>query len=106
MARNAAPIERTTRGLEILARAGAVPEGFVTSYRDLSPDAPRLAGAVLAACRDPSVPWHRVVRADGSLAQGARQRRLLEAEGVPFQRSRVDMAEAHLPGEALESGNS
>ena len=84
MARNAAPIERTTRGLEILARAGAV----------------------LAACRDPSVPWHRVVRADGSLAQGARQRRLLEAEGVPFQRSRVDMAEAHLPGEALESGNS
>ncbi len=75
----------------------------MTSYRDLSPAAPRLAGAVLAACRDASVPWHRVVRADGSLAQGARQRRLLEAEGVPFHGSRVDMAEAHLPAEALES---
>jgi alkylated DNA nucleotide flippase Atl1 len=97
------PLETTARGREILARARAVPEGFVTSYRDLSPAAPRLAGAVLADCRDPSVPWHRVVRADGSLAQGARQRRLLEAEGVPFNRARVDMAQAHLPGEALES---
>ncbi|MGB6425840.1 MAG: MGMT family protein, partial [Solirubrobacterales bacterium] len=69
----------------ILARARAVPEGFVAAYGDLSPGAPRMAGAVLAACRDPSVPWHRIVRADGSLAMGARQRRLLEAEGVPFR---------------------
>ena len=96
------PLEETARGREILACARALPEGFVTCYRDLSPGAPRLAGAVLAACRDPSVPWHRVVRADGSLAQGVRQRRLLEAEGVPFHGYRVDMQRAHLPGEALE----
>ena len=55
------------------------------------PRAPRFAGAVMAACEDPDVPWQRVVRADGSLAKGARQRRLLEAEGIPFRGERVDM---------------
>jgi alkylated DNA nucleotide flippase Atl1 len=43
------------------------------------------------------VPWHRIVRADGSLAKGASQRKLLEAEGVPFRRERVDMRVARLP---------
>jgi hypothetical protein len=42
------------------------------------------------------------VRADGSLAKGDRQRRLLEAEGVPFRGRRVDMAAAHVPAEALD----
>ena len=37
------------------------------------------------------------VRADGSLAKGARQRRLLEAEGIPFRGDRVDMRAARLP---------
>ncbi len=86
----------------ILARARAVPEGFVAAYGDLSPGAPRMAGAVLAACRDPSVPWHRIVRADGSLAMGARQRRLLEAEGVPFRGGWVEMEVVRLPPEALD----
>ena len=45
----------------------------------------------MAACSDPSVPWQRVVRADGSLAVGKRQRRLLEREGVPFHGERVSM---------------
>ena len=75
----------------VLARARAIPPGFVSTYGDLSPGAPRFAGSVLAACDDPSVPWQRVVRADGSLAKGERQRRLLEAEGVPFRGARVDM---------------
>jgi alkylated DNA nucleotide flippase Atl1 len=52
---------------------------------------------VLAGCTDPSVPWFRIVRSDGSLAQGARQRALLEAEGVPFRGERVDMRVARLP---------
>jgi alkylated DNA nucleotide flippase Atl1 len=52
---------------------------------------------VLSECHDPSVPWHRVVRADGSLAKGSRQRRLLEEEGIPFRGQRVDMRAARLP---------
>jgi methylated-DNA-protein-cysteine methyltransferase related protein len=78
----------------VLARARAIPAGFVTTYGDLCPEAPRFAGAVMAACHDPSVPWQRIVRADGSLAKGERQRRLLEAEGVPFRGRRVDMGVA------------
>jgi methylated-DNA-protein-cysteine methyltransferase-like protein len=81
----------SARAREVLRRARSVPAGFVTTYGDLCPAAPRFAGAVMAACEDPDVPWQRVVRADGSLAKGARQRRLLEAEGIPFRGERVDM---------------
>ena len=66
----------------------------MSTYGDLSPGAPRHAGAVLHACDLDDVPWQRVVRADGSLAKGDRQRRLLEAEGVPFRGERVDMRAA------------
>jgi methylated-DNA-protein-cysteine methyltransferase related protein len=85
------------RADQVLARIRATPEGFVRAYGDVSPGAPRFAGAVLAESHDPTVPWHRIVRADGSLAQGARQRALLEAEGVPFRGERVDMRVARLP---------
>jgi methylated-DNA-protein-cysteine methyltransferase related protein len=86
----------------ILRRVRAVPEGFVTAYGDLWPPAPRLAGRVLSACDDPTVPWQRVVHADGSLAVGERQRRLLEAEEVPFRGARVRMDIARIPAEALD----
>ena len=82
---------------EVLRRVREVPEGHVTTYGDLSPGAPRFAGTVLSECHDPDVPWHRIVRADGSLAKGERQRRLLAAEGVPFRGERVDMREAWVP---------
>jgi methylated-DNA-protein-cysteine methyltransferase related protein len=36
------------------------------------------------------------VRADGSLAKGLRQRRLLEAEAVPFKGGRVLLSRARL----------
>jgi methylated-DNA-protein-cysteine methyltransferase related protein len=85
------------RAQRVLDRARATPEGFVRTYGDLSPGAPRFAGAVLSECHDPSVPWHRIVRADGSLAKGNRQRRKLEAEGVPFNGERVDLRAARLP---------
>ena len=49
---------------------------------------------MLAANEDSALPWQRVVRADGSLAKGERQRALLEAEGVPFRGERVDMRAA------------
>ena len=81
----------SARAGEVLGRVRSVPAGFVTTYGDLSPGAPRFAGAVLAACEDPGVPWQRVVRAEGSLAKGEHQRRLLEGEGVPFRGERVDM---------------
>ena len=85
------------RAERVLERIRAIPPGFVRSYGDVSPGAPRFAGTVLSETHDPDVPWHRVVRADGSLAKGARQRALLEAEGVPFQGDRVDVAVARLP---------
>jgi methylated-DNA-protein-cysteine methyltransferase related protein len=81
----------------VLARVRATPPGFVRTYGDVAPGAPRIAGAVLHDCDDVSVPWHRIVRADGSLAKGADQRRLLEAEGVPFRGEKVDMRIARLP---------
>jgi alkylated DNA nucleotide flippase Atl1 len=90
------------RAAEVLRRARSVPEGHVTTYGDLSPGAPRFAGSVLSACHDDSVPWQRIVRADGSLARGERQRRLLVAEGVPFRGERVDMREAWVPVSASE----
>jgi methylated-DNA-protein-cysteine methyltransferase related protein len=75
----------------------------VTTYGDLCPEAPRFAGAVMATCHDPSVPWQRVVRADGSLAKGQRQRRLLEREGVPFRGERVVLHDAWVDVKALDA---
>jgi len=86
-----------SRAEQVLARIRDTPEGFVRAYGDVSPGAPRFAGTVLAHCADDDVPWFRIVRADGSLARGARQRRLLEAEGIPFRGDRVDMRAARLP---------
>jgi alkylated DNA nucleotide flippase Atl1 len=80
----------------VLERVAAIPEGFVRTYGDISPGAPRYTGTVLSAHGD-RVPWHRVVRADGSLARGERQRALLDAEGVPFAGARVDLGLARLP---------
>jgi methylated-DNA-protein-cysteine methyltransferase-like protein len=85
------------RSEQILARVRAIPVGFVRTYGDISPGAPRVAGAVLHDNEDAQIPWHRVVRADGSLAKGERQRALLEAEGVPFRGSRVEMRVARVP---------
>ena len=82
------------RAEEILRKVRSIPPGFVTTYGDLCPEAPRFAGSVLAACHDPRVPWQRVVRADGSLPKAESQRRLLLHEGVPLRGRRVDMEAA------------
>ncbi len=69
-----------------------IPEGKCASYGQLallsgSPRAARVVGSALRLCRDPSVPCHRVLRADGSptcaFGPGV-QRAMLEAEGVFF----------------------
>jgi alkylated DNA nucleotide flippase Atl1 len=92
------PEQSGDRLLEVLDRVRAIPPGFVRTYGDVSPGAPRFAGSVLFAADEPDLPWWRVVRADGSLAKGARQRGLLVAEGVPFRGERVEMSLARMPG--------
>lgn len=87
----------SSRAGRVLRRVRETPPGFVRTYGDVSPGAPRFAGTVLFANTDPDLPWHRIVRADGSLAKGSRQRAMLEAEGVPFRGERVDMRVARLP---------
>jgi alkylated DNA nucleotide flippase Atl1 len=91
-----------SRELEVLERVRSIPEGLVATYGDVSPGAPRFTGAVLFECDDPDLPWWRVVRADGSLAKGGRQRRRLAAEGVPFKGDRVDLTQARLPAGAAD----
>ena len=88
-----------SRTARVIARVRAIPEGFVRTYGDIDPGAPRFVGRVLADTHD--LPWHRVVRADGRLAQGAAQRELLEAEGVPMRGDRVDLRKARLPADAF-----
>jgi alkylated DNA nucleotide flippase Atl1 len=85
--------ERISR---ILDRIRAIPEGFVRTYGDIDPAAPRLVGKVLAET-DEDVPWHRVVRADGSVAMGRSQLDRLRREGVPLRGGRVDLNTARLP---------
>ena len=79
------------------AAVRATPEGFVRTYGDIDPRAPRLVGRILSQTHD--LPWYRVVRADGTLPQGEAQRKLLVAEGVPMRGERVDLDEARLPRE-------
>ena len=74
----------------------AIPPGQVATYGDVSPGAPRFSGAVLFGAEEPDLPGWRVVRADGSLAKGARQRRRLLAEGVPFRGERVEISAARV----------
>jgi methylated-DNA-protein-cysteine methyltransferase-like protein len=87
------------RAREVLDRIRRIPAGFVTTYGEVCPEAPRFAGYVLSVCHDRDVPWQRVVRADGSLSKGEPQRRLLEAEGVPFHGTKVDMELAWIPAD-------
>jgi methylated-DNA-protein-cysteine methyltransferase-like protein len=84
------------REAQIIERIQAIPEGFVRTYGDIDPAAPRLVGLVLART-DEELPWYRVVRADGSVAKGARQRELLRREGIPMRGDRVDLRQARLP---------
>jgi alkylated DNA nucleotide flippase Atl1 len=96
--------EPADREAEVLARVRAIPTGSVATYGDVSPGAPRFAGSVLLGTTERALPWWRVVRADGSLAKGARQKRRLRAEGVPFRGERVAMGEARVPEVGLGRG--
>ncbi len=84
----------------IEARVRRVPAGFVTTYSDLCPGAPRQAGRALSLDGD-DIPWWRVVRSDGTWAKGEEQRRRLERERVPIHGNRVALAEARIDPEAI-----
>ena len=90
------------RVLDVVA---AVPAGSVVTYGDvaemLGEGGPRQVGHVLSRYGG-GVPWHRVVRADGTPAPALAEEALrrLVAEGVPLRgadraaRDRVDLAAA------------
>ena len=77
-----------TRRVRSVVRS--IPPGRVASYGLGAmvagrSGAARAVGKVMSECDDPSVPCHRVVHADGSLAPGFRdQRARLRREGVRF----------------------
>jgi methylated-DNA-protein-cysteine methyltransferase-like protein len=81
----------------ILTCVESIPPGRVMTYGDVAECAgapsPRIVGRVLAF-DDGSVPWHRVLRADGTLAEHlyTEQRQRLLAEGVRFRGDRVELA--------------
>jgi alkylated DNA nucleotide flippase Atl1 len=72
----------------------AIPAGQVLSYGEVAARSglrsARLVGRTLAETHD--LPWHRVVRADGSPTPrlAAQQIPLLRAEGVRFVNGRVE----------------
>lgn len=80
-----------------------IPKGQVGTYGQVAALAgskrwARVVGYALHACPDPvGIPWHRVVKQDGSLAfdsaGGGRnlQKELLESEGVRFRAGKVIM---------------
>jgi len=84
------------RAEAILAAVERIPPGSVMTYGDVAEYAgvrsARTVGQVLAADGG-AVPWHRVMRADGSLAPhiADEQRQRLLSEGVLFRGSRVDL---------------
>lgn len=79
-----------------------VPPGCVTTYgavaRRVGTCTARQVGYAMAALPDGSgVPWHRVINSQGRISlpgeTGARQRALLEQEGIMFSETdRVDLA--------------
>jgi methylated-DNA-protein-cysteine methyltransferase related protein len=81
---------------QIVERIKRIPPGSVRAYSDIDPEAPRLVGRVLATTQQ-NLPWFRVIRADGSIPKGRRQRDLLLQEGVPMRGDRVDIKVARLP---------
>src|SRR5690242_10792483 len=68
------PMRKDARVAAILERIRDIPPGHVQAYSDIDPMAPRLVGRILATTHDDDVPWFRVVRADGTIPKGRRQR--------------------------------
>lgn len=104
---SAAPA-RPSATQRILALVARIPSGRVMTYGDIADvlglGSPRQVGRVLAGA-DVDIPWHRVVRSDGTMAEQVRerQRQLLLSEGVGMVGERVDL-EAHQWSGAIPNG--
>jgi alkylated DNA nucleotide flippase Atl1 len=87
----------------VLDAVDLIPAGKVMSYSDvadyISAGSGRAVGTVMARY-GAEVPWHRVLRSDGSCAPGVRDRQvaLLRSEDVAMDGSRVDMTRARWDG--------
>jgi len=79
-----------------------IPKGEVRSYKEVAvfinrPEAARAVGNALNKNRDPQVPCHRVVRANGDIGGYGggygggikKKKELLEKEGVLIQENRI-----------------
>ena len=107
--RSGAARRRAALHARIFALVAEIPAGRVATYGQIARIVgctARMAGyamaAVPAGC---GVPWHRVINAQGRISQRiqgggeVRQRRLLEAEGLRFDRTgRVDLDAVRWPG--------
>jgi methylated-DNA-protein-cysteine methyltransferase related protein len=86
-----------TLPLRILACVESIPPGRVLTYGDVAEyvgtRGARIVGRVLSQDGG-TVPWHRVLRADGTCAEHLydEQRQRLLSEGVRFTGHRVDLA--------------
>src|SRR2546421_4611752 len=74
----------------IVERIRDIPIGHVQTYGDIDAKAPRLVGRILATTHL-ELPWHRVVRADGSIPKGKVQAELLRRGGRPMEGGRGDL---------------
>lgn len=96
-------MDRDTFAERVLEVVERIPRGRVMSYGDIAEfigsSAPRAVGQVMFRY-GAQVPWHRVLRADGTPAPhiAAEQLALLAAEDVPMRGNRVDMRAARWDG--------
>ncbi|MFY9807940.1 MAG: MGMT family protein [Pseudonocardiaceae bacterium] len=100
--------------VEVLERVrsvvAAIPVGSVLAYGQVAaraglPGRARLVGRILAEDGD-DLPWHRVLRADGTPAAhlAAEQLARLRAEGVPVEGGRVRMRPYRAPRNRANRG--
>ena len=90
--------------LRIYSVLNAIPRGLVTSYGCVAtlaqlPRGARQVGRLLSQLpAESTLPWHRVLRADGAIAfpenspSYRRQMQRLESEGVTVTQGRVDLS--------------
>lgn len=86
--------------VRVVALVAQIPKGNVMTYGQIaaycgSPRAARIVGGI-AHYGDTALPWHRVVKKDGSLAEGypggiMGHAHVLELEGFALQNGKIDM---------------